>query len=171
MKKLRIGFGFPPTKKLRIHRHPIALDAACPGRSGTTGQPVSILAQAQRAAGCHTSALSDPGVMESIAGIPHRKGRSASIAGSAHRPTPCRSGLAERRLPVQAAPRDWRNAPGWRDPSSFPAAAAPPAQSDRVSVDARFPKWIRCCPPGCLLGSALADPGVALAALWYTRGT
>ena len=51
---------------------PVLHSAACPGRSGMTGQPVSISAQVQRAAGCHTSALSDPGVMESITGIPHR---------------------------------------------------------------------------------------------------
>ena len=107
---------------------PVPHNASCPGRSGTTGQPVSISAQAQRGAGCHTSAL--PGtrcIRASSMGSCNGPDSRASSMGSPTRTTLCLPEPAVRRLPVQAAPRERRRALSWPDrlgPPPLPAAAA-----------------------------------------------
>ena len=100
---------------------------------------MSISAQAQREAGCHTSALSGPRCIKtSLLGCCRNWQESKASPGG--RPadwTPCRPGPAEWRLPVQAAPREWHRAPSWLDPFSIPAAAArrPREVADRATLD------------------------------------
>ena len=111
----------------------------------STGQLDSVLAQAQGGAGCHTSSLSRPVAEASPQGCSNWQERRESAAEASPQGcssriptrTPRDPGLAERRLPAQAAPREWRKAPGWLDPLSFPAAAArrPREAADSVSLD------------------------------------